>query len=428
MLLDEAHGVAGLDVLGEDEHGHLRMLGADLLGGDNAQPSRRAPTRSVERHVLRVQSAPVRVLFASTQGAGHYNPLVPFVEAALRGGHEVLVVVPPALAQTVDAAGFPFRVGAEPPRDELGAVWSRVPTLSPDEANVVVVGDIFARLGTEAMLPALRAACEEWRPDLVLRELSEFASAIAADELGIAHARVAVGLAETEELSLGIAGTVLEAFRAGVGERIRDSPFLTLLPSTFDPSAFTRTIRFREPGGATSGRALPRWWEDDERALVYVTFGSVTGGLPMAAGAYRAALDAVAELPVHVLLTVGRSTDRDALGPVSANVRLEAWVPQPDVLGHAAAVVGHGGFGTTLGTLAAGLPSVVVPLFADQPYNARRVEEVGAGLAVPAEAEAIRDAIEIVLAKASYREAAARLAGEMRELPPVDDALTALAA
>jgi hypothetical protein len=54
----------------------------------------------------------VRVLFASTQGAGHLDMLVPFIEACLRDGHEVLIVGPP----TLDARGYPLRVGAAPPR------------------------------------------------------------------------------------------------------------------------------------------------------------------------------------------------------------------------------------------------------------------------------------------------------------------------
>jgi hypothetical protein len=36
MFLDQPHGVTRLDVLGEDEHPDIRMLGADLLGGDEA--------------------------------------------------------------------------------------------------------------------------------------------------------------------------------------------------------------------------------------------------------------------------------------------------------------------------------------------------------------------------------------------------------
>jgi UDP:flavonoid glycosyltransferase YjiC (YdhE family) len=46
----------------------------------------------------------VRVLFACTRGAGHFNPMVPFIEACRRGGHDVLVVGPPPLAETVERA------------------------------------------------------------------------------------------------------------------------------------------------------------------------------------------------------------------------------------------------------------------------------------------------------------------------------------
>ena len=99
------------------------------------------------------------------------------------------------------------------------------------------------------------------------------------------------------------------------------------------------------------------------------------------------ALRAVAELPVRVLLTVGNDLDLDALPSVPDNVRVERWVPQQDVLGHAAMAVVHGGSGSTLGAIAAGVPLVVVPLFADQPENARRVAEVGAGLSVEPDRE-----------------------------------------
>ncbi len=51
------------------------------------------------------------------------------------------------------------------------------------------------------------------------------------------------------------------------------------------------------------------------------------------------------------------------------------------MLAHASAMVGHGGFGTTMGALAAGVPQVVVPLFSfDQVVNGDHVAAVGAGL------------------------------------------------
>jgi UDP:flavonoid glycosyltransferase YjiC (YdhE family) len=44
-----------------------------------------------------------------------------------------------------------------------------------------------------------------------------------------------------------------------------------------------------------------------------------------------------------------------------------------------AAVVHHGGAGTTAAGLRAGVPTVVIPFFGDQPFWAWRVYELGAG-------------------------------------------------
>ena len=79
------------------------------------------------------------------------------------------------------------------------------------------------------------------------------------------------------------------------------------------------------------------------------------------------------------------------------------------------------------------MPLVVVPLFADQPQNARRVAEVGAGVAVEPNREDVdatvaplREAIAAVLGDPSYGERARALADEMRAQPVVDEAVPLL--
>jgi hypothetical protein len=354
----------------------------------------------------------VRVLVASTHGAGHFGPLVPFLDACVRGGHEILVIGPP----TLDPHGYSFRPGASPPDDELGPLWAGIHLQPPAQGEVLVVGRIFARLNVRAMLSTLRETIEEWRPDLVLREPNEYASAIAAEEAGVAHARVAIGLALVEEGALAIAAPALEDERPGTVAAIVRSPYLTCWPQSLDRAPFP-VERFRPHVAAADG-PLPDWWPGDERPLVYVTFGSVAASLPTAAAAYELALAASAGIPGRVLLTTGSELE---LGPSAANVHVERWVPQDDVLPHAAVVVGHGGSGTTLGALAAGLPLVVVPLFADQPHNAVRVAAEGA--AVVSTLDEIGRSVERVLADDGYRAAAERIAAEMRAQPPIADFL-----
>ena len=383
----------------------------------------------------------MRALVAPPRAAPHVTPLARCGRARDRAGHEVMVAGPPDLADAVEAAGFAFWEFDPPPADELGEIWGRVPELPPDEANEVVVGEIFGRLNSTAALPRLKAAFEEWRPDLVLRDPNEYASALAAELHGVPHARVAIGLGSVEELGLRIAAGAIDVIRQAEGlpsdpdaDALRASPYLSTFPRTLDEGEQPDTHRFRDPAWDAPPAELPDWWPGrEDQPLVYVTFGSVAGSFPQALPVYGMALDAVEELPVRVLLTVGRDLDVGVVGGPPANVRIEPWVPQQDVLGHASAAVVHGGSGSTLGALAAGLPLVVVPLFADQPENARRVAEVGAGIAVeptredPAATTApLRAAIETVLAESSYRERAGALAGELRAEPPVDAAVPLL--
>ena len=174
---------------------------------------------------------------------------------------------------------------------------------------------------------------------------------------------------------------------------------------------------------------LPDWWNGDTAPLVYLTLGSVAPSAGFFPGLYRAAVDALADLPIRVLVTTGRGADPAELGPLPAGVHAERWVPQADVMPHASAMVCHGGFGTVRAGLAAGVPLAVLPLFADQPYNARRVAALGAGIALEGGAEAVsglRDAVRALLADDAYAIRAHAVADEVRALPPADTAAAIL--
>jgi UDP:flavonoid glycosyltransferase YjiC (YdhE family) len=381
----------------------------------------------------------MRVLLSSTDGAGHFGPLRAFIDALVARGDDVLIVIPPRLEPAVRAIGQPFLVSAEPPAERVAALWERVSAVSGHEAARLGNLELFGRLWTAALLPAAERACRDWRPQLVLHEAAEYASAIAAERAGVAHAQVAISLAEVEAGSLDHAAPALVEHEARIVDRLRASPYLTRLPASLDPSPYPTTERFREPPQSPRTPLADRWGGSDA-PRVYVTFGSVTGGLPNAGAVYRAALDAVAGLPARVLLTTGEVLDIGALGPVPENTQIEAWVPQADVLADATVVVAHGGSGTTFGTLAAGVPLVIVPLFADQLVNAERAAAAGAAMVFEPDREAergmgtlgpqhaprLRTAIETVLTDPSYARAARRIADEMAASPSIDDLLAEL--
>lgn len=312
----------------------------------------------------------MRVLAAcSLGGAGHLQPLLPLLAAAERAGHETLVAGPPALRDMVERTGHAFAPGGEPPEEQIAPIRERLPVAPPAEASVLGNRELFARLAATAMLPAIERLCAQWTPDVVLRDPCEYASAIVATREEIPHAQVAISLAEAEHGSIAVAAPALEDHLPGLPDTLRAAPYLTRFPASLDPSLFPRTMRFGELG--TIAASPPEWWTSASRPRVYMSFGTVLGHMSIAVTVLRTALDAVESLDVSVLLTVGRVIDIAALGPVPHNVHVEPWVTQSDVLATADLVVCHGGSGTAFGALAAGVPVVVVPVFADQFENGR---------------------------------------------------------
>ena len=382
----------------------------------------------------------MRVLAAcSLGGAGHLRPLVPFLDEARRGGGPTLVVGPPALADLVKATGHSFLAGGEPSEEQVRPIREQLPVLPEHEASVLGNRELFGRLAATAMLAPMERAVRDWRPDVILRDPCEYASAVAAARLGISAATVAIGLAEVEWGSIDIAAPALEAHLGGLTAEVRRSAYLSRFPAALDPSPFADTRRYREPAVARRG-PLPDWWAGTGAPLVYVTFGTVLGHMSFAEEVYRSAIDAVAGLDARVLVTTGRGFDASRLRDVPGNVHVEAWVDQADVLAEAALVVCHGGSGTTYGTLAAGVPLVIVPVFADQFANAPVVAQAGAGIEVRAgedaeglrrpvgreDAPRIRDAIEEGLADGSYRAAAQAIAADMATAPAIETLLEQL--
>jgi UDP:flavonoid glycosyltransferase YjiC (YdhE family) len=375
----------------------------------------------------------MRILLASTKGAGHLGPIFPFAHALLRAGHELLVAAPHAATHMVERAGLTALPIGHPTDEELGPVWARVGPASAEEKERIVVTEIFGRLYTRAALPAMLEAVDGWRPDLVLRESAEFSSSLAAEVHGVPQARVSVLLGQ-EEGFLGYVPGVLGELRAELGlppdhelETIRRSPNLSLAPASFEPGG-PSTLRFRAEETAPAPR-LPDWWPGDPRPLAYVTLGTAAPQMDFFPELFRAVVEGLEQVPARVLFTVGDTRDPAEFGPVPGNVHVERWVPQAAILPHAAVVACHGGSGSTLGALAHGLPLAVLPLFADQPYNASRVEELGAGIALhggPAAATRVGDALSTLLADRAYRVAAGRVASEIAAFPPVDEAVPAL--
>ena len=374
----------------------------------------------------------MRILLTTKRGAGHFGPLIPFARAFRRAGDTVLIAAPRSARAMVRAEGFSAWLLDEAPEEQRDAAFAVARSL-PDPAQAeYVFAEAFMRLDARAALPDMLDVCRRWGPDVVVSEISEVSGPLVAHALGIPAVCVGISQQGKTEAISGTSQVLLALDELGAelglrpdpdGERLLSLPYFTLVPEALEDPAtppVRPAWRFRQ-GDATRPARIAA----GERPLVYLTFGSVAPTMDLYPGLYRAAIDAIAPLPIRILVTVGRDRDPADLGPLPENVVVERWVPQREVMPHAAAMVCHGGSGTVTMGLEAGVPMAVVPLFADQPWNAERVAAIGAGIALeggPRAVTRLGDAVSKLLIDPAYRANAEQVAAETAALPTVDAA------
>lgn len=381
----------------------------------------------------------MRVLFTTTGGSGHFHPLVPLAQATRAAGHAVAFACPRSLCPQVEALGFPAmaagRDGEEDPK--LRRALAHLPRLQgPHEANAYFLAVIFGRIGGRVMMQDLLEICRHWEPDLLVREAYEFGAALAGEHLAVPHATVLIDSYATWPAPWQTAlAAQLDALRQVYG--LPPDPALAglhrHLSLSFEPPSYRDPATPVPPAlhhlratsfDRTGDEGAPGWLDDlaaqADRPLVYVTLGTAFNKAP---GVLEAVVGALRDEPLSLVVTVGRDRDPAELGPQPPHIRVARYIPQSLVLPHCRLVICHGGHGTVMGALAAGVPVVTIPFAADQPENAARCTALGIGRRLAPDAlapERVREVVGEVLRDPRYRANAERLCGELEALPGLD--------
>lgn len=147
---------------------------------------------------------------------------------------------------------------------------------------------------------------------------------------------------------------------------------------------------------------------------VYIGFGSMPNSKP--AETVRMVLQALDRGGQRGIISAGWGGLRG--DDLPKTVHMVGSLPHSWLLPQMAAVVHHGGAGTTAAGLAAGVPSIVSPFFGDQPFWAQRVVALGVGpKPIPRKAlsvERLAGAIRTAVTDAAMRQRAAALGAAIR--------------
>jgi MGT family glycosyltransferase len=395
-----------------------------------------------------------RYLFAMWDGGGAVAPELGVARRLIARGHEVRVIADPTLrGQALGiGAGFapwvaaPHRTSSDPAED-LVKDWE---VTSPFEG----LRRMRDRLIGGPAGPGATDTAEQiaaYSPDALVADYFLFGAMIAAQGAGLPVAALVPNIwalpvrgvppiAAGFPLAKGPLGRARDAALVALVNRVfakglpslnatRAQHRLPPLTSFFDQvltadrllvltsPTFDYAAPFVPANAHYVGPILdePGWtepwthpWTDDQRPLVLVGLSST---FQNQAALLQRIIDALSTLPVRAIVTTGPAID-PAEFVAAANVRVVRSAPHGPLIDEAAAVVTHCGHGTTLKSLAAGVPMVCIPMGRDQDDTAARVVHHGAGIRLSPNASAgtIRAAVTKVLGREEYRAAAGKLA------------------
>jgi UDP:flavonoid glycosyltransferase YjiC (YdhE family) len=350
---------------------------------------------------------------------------------ALRAaGHEVLFVTAGTVERVADAG---LHVADAAPGVDIGEIIRSLvtehqgtfqrPGTDPEEhADFTFAAKLFARL-TDVMADGTMHIAQWWRPDLVVHELLQGTGPLLAAKLGLPGVEYGISFAEGPELRACLAHELAAIYqRHGVSGAPRPARVLDVAPASMAIHAtYGMPMRYVPYNG---GGILPEWLlRPVERPRIAVTLGTVVptfSGLTPLGRTLRCAAD----LDVEFVLAIG-DADPSALGPLPPNVRAAGWIPLAALLSSCVAMIHHGGAGTTLTGLAAGISHLVLPNRADQFFNAEAVRRRGVGIVAEADSVDI-GTLRALLEDERLPTAAAEVRAEITAMPTPADLVSPL--
>lgn len=390
----------------------------------------------------------MRVLFTASRWPGHFFPMVPLGWALQAAGHEVLVACAPGLAATVTGAGMTAAAICDDqdlvPMNRAAACfgWGHpaggggIPLLDPATGAELPAGTRldYEQFRREWLSPSLDrlvdslapvlAFARRWQPDLVVSDLAACEGRTVATALGVPlvwHLWGAVGPCETKpglQFFRPLMPRVVD--RYGLDPTPPETVVLDPCPPQLAPPVQTERLAMRIVPYNGPAR-LPDWLDRaPDRPRVCVTWGSsVTRIFGTRSFLVPLVLRALAGLDVEVVVAVNE-TDRELLGALPDNVAVAGRIPLSAVLPSCAAVVHHGGAGSMLTALDAGVPQVSLTFGGEQELEADRLAGTGAGSHLPgrtATGSAVAAAVTSLLTEPAVRRSADRLRTANRARP-----------
>jgi MGT family glycosyltransferase len=364
-----------------------------------------------------------RILFVNTPAHGHVNPTFPMVSAFVEAGYSVDYLITEDFRKKVEYCNATLIPYYKPVNINFNNKFStlryirkfvkemsiKLKELAP-QYDVVVIGGLtpsIAKLEKEIKVPIVFCSAVFLQNEKTIRKLFKKSRGTSSTLNFIAlHPKIRRFISRIiMSPILGVKiNDLLNLFspQSSTLNVVFTSKYFQPLEETFDDKCLfigpTPTISVKDDSFPMDKL------EKSKKKIIYATLGTIFNTWTEF---FVNVIEAFKDSDYLVVMSTGNKERLKQIGDIPENFIVRDFVPQAEVLKHADLFIAHGGMGSVSDGMSFGVPMILVPLGADQFFNAYRLQELGAGKVLKKEevtGENLRSEAKLVMESKSFKE------------------------
>ncbi|MFC5701158.1 macrolide family glycosyltransferase [Cohnella faecalis] len=390
-----------------------------------------------------------KILFINGPSAGHINPTFPLVEQLIEAGEEVVYFSSEEFRWKIEGMGASFRaygnfLKSDDPLETkqfMGLILKLLSSYSIVIPGVMeqIKGETFDYVIHDSMY-----GCGTTISNILkLPHISTCTSFINAERMSSTQQRQdqpsgpTVSIVENVSHMKAFARLSYEVSQKfGIKRPNIDEVFfnkgqlnLVFTSSDLQPGSHSLDDSYEFVGFSPSRRAGELEFPFErltDQSVIYISLGTMYNNDK---DFYEICFAAFASFRGKVVLSLGNRVEAGAFPCIPGNFIVRNHVPQLEILKHACMFITHGGMGSTNEALSLGVPLIIVPMAADQPIVARRIQDLGAGILLNRDdltPDLLRTTAEQVMLNPSYSKRSAELGESLITAAANNSALRAI--
>jgi len=362
-------------------------------------------------------------------GTGHVNPTIGLVKELMNRGEKVTYISSEEFREKIEKTGAKFKgiknlsnsKDSKPPLETIGRFKEMLEEIlefvfnTKEKFDYIIYDSVFIignEVGRVLNIPTI-CSITTFATNESTNIFSDLFKQVAPRIQPLLTSSVYLNFVKNLQEKYDIKFPSISTAVGGTGmiNIVYTSKYFQIYGESFDES-----FKFIGPSIADRNEDMSLSLEtNDKKKLIYISLGTIFNN---SIEFYENCFKAFDNMDVKIIMSIGKNIDVNTFKSIPSNFVVRNYVSQLEILKQADVFITHGGMNSTNEGLYYDVPLVLIPQFADQPFVAKRVAELGAGIIIEKDKvtpEILKQSVVKILSDNNFRINSKKIGKSLRE-------------